>query len=96
MAHAAEIDATGTVLRVVVVSNDEEPNVEQFCHNLFGGTWKQTSYNGNIRKRFAGIGYTYNEQLDAFITPKCHPEAVLDEVTADWVCEHENHKVVNG
>jgi len=45
---------------------------------------KRTSYNGNIRKRFAGVGYTYNEQLDAFIPPKPFPSWTLNEETADW------------
>jgi hypothetical protein len=41
-----------------------------FCERLFGGTWKQTSYNGNIRKNYAGIGYTYNADIDAFVPPQ--------------------------
>ena len=49
-----------------------------------GLTCKRTSYNGNIRKRFAGIGYTYNEQLDAFILPKPYPSWTLNEEIADW------------
>lgn len=84
MAHAAEIDATGIVLRVVVVSNDEEPNVEQFCADLFGGRWVKTSYNGNIRTRFAGIGYTYDEARDVFIAPQPFPSWVLNDVTTEW------------
>ncbi len=55
-----------------------------FCSNLLGGTWKQTSYNGNIRKNYAGIGYTYDETLDAFIAPKPFNSWVLDETTAQW------------
>jgi hypothetical protein len=49
-----------------------------------GGNWKQTSYNGNFRKRFAGIGFTYNYQLDAFISPKPYPSWILNEQTAAW------------
>ena len=45
---------------------------------------KRTSYNGNIRKRFAGIGYIYNDRLDAFILPKPYPSWTLNDETADW------------
>ena len=55
-----------------------------FCEKLFGGTWKQTSYNGNVRKRYAGIGYTYNAGLDAFVPPKPFPSWTLDAEAADW------------
>jgi hypothetical protein len=84
MAHAAELDANNVVLRVIVVSNDLEPNVEQWCADTYGGHWKQTSYNGNFRKNFAGIGYTYNADLDAFIPPKPYPSWLLDEATCQW------------
>jgi hypothetical protein len=78
MAHFAELDANNVVLRVIVVGNPDTADangVEKeyigaaFCERLLGGTWKQTSYNGNIRKNYAGIGYTYDAGLDAFITP---------------------------
>jgi hypothetical protein len=93
MAHFAEIGLNNTVLRVVVVHNDElldENGVEreakgaEFCRNLFGGTWVQTSYNGSIRKNYAGIGYTYDSVLDAFIPPKQFPSWVLNELTCTW------------
>lgn len=93
MAHAAELNASNHVVRVVVISNDYEPNVEQFATQLFGGVWKQTSYNGTIRKNYAGIGFTYDEALDAFIPPKCHAEAILNETTAQWTCGNEAHNV---
>ena len=79
MAHFAELDANNVVLRVIVVGNKDTSDangVEKehigaaFCERLFGGTWKQTSYNGNIRKNYAGIGYTYNPSIDAFVPPK--------------------------
>lgn len=54
---------------------------------------KRTSYNGNIRKHYAGIGYTYREDLDAFVPPKCHDEAQFDEDTCIWVCANENHNI---
>jgi len=84
MAHAAELDHWDRVIRVIVVSNDLEPNVEQWCSDTYGGHWKQTSYNGNIRKNFAGIGYTYNADLDAFIPPKPYPSWLLDDATCQW------------
>lgn len=90
MAHCAEI-INGIVVRVVVISNDYEPNIEQFATDLFGGVWKQTSYNNNIRFNYAGIGYTYDEGKDAFIAPKCHDEAVLDEATCQWTCDNVEH-----
>jgi hypothetical protein len=94
MAHFAEIGLNNTVLRVVVVSNDEckdqfgnESEVigSKFCHDLFGGVWLQTSYNGNIRKNYAGVGYTYDSTRDAFIAPKLAEEWTLDEATCRWV-----------
>jgi hypothetical protein len=66
MAHAAELDDNNMVIRVVVISNDYEPNVEQFASDLFGGVWKQTSYNATFRGKFAGIGDFYNEETDEF------------------------------
>jgi hypothetical protein len=66
------------------VSNDLEPNVEQWCSDTYGGYWKQTSYSGSFRKNFAGIGYTYNADLDAFIPPKPYPSWVLDDATCQW------------
>jgi hypothetical protein len=72
------------VIRVIVVSNDLEPNVEQWCSDTYGGYWKQTSYSGSFRKNFAGIGYTYNADLDAFIPPKPYPSWVLDDATCQW------------
>jgi len=85
MAHVAELDSNNIVLRVIVVSNDEEPNIEEFAHNLLGGTWIRTSYNGTIRKNFAGIGFTYDEVRDAFIAPEPIGNLGLDEETCTWI-----------
>ena len=95
MAHFAEIDENGTVLRVLVVGDDQEHRGQDFLANDIGlgGTWVQTSYNNKIRKRFAGIGYKYDADLDAFITPKCHKEAVLNENNADWSCTNKDHEI---
>ena len=94
MAHCAEI-VDGVVVRVVVISNDYEPNVEEFAVELFGGIWKQTSYNGNIRFNYAGIGYTYDEARDAFIAPKtnCHDEEIFNESNCQWNCSNPEHNV---
>jgi hypothetical protein len=94
MAHVAELNDKNEVLRVIVVHNDYEPNVEAWATDWAGGgVWKQTSYNGNIRKNFAGIGYTYDEARDAFIAPKCHDEANLNYDTCRWECSNDEHKV---
>ena len=85
MAHAAEIDpSTNRVLRVIVVSNTLEPNVEQWCADTYGGVWKQTSYNGTIRKNFAGIGYEYRADIDAFVPPQPFPSWTLNTNTCQW------------
>lgn len=93
MAHFAELDANNVVLRVVVIANQDTADangVEKeyigaaFCERLFSGTWKQTSYNGNFRKHYAGIGFTYDETRDAFIPPKPYPSWVLNEDTCLW------------
>ncbi len=92
MAHFAQTE-NNIVTKVIVVdnkdtSNEEGVEIEQigtdFCSNLLGGTWKQTSYNGNIRKNYAGVGYTYNETLDAFIAPKPFNSWLLNEATCQW------------
>ena len=92
MAHFVRIE-NGVVVQGIVVSNKDtadEHGVEKeeigiaFCSNLLGGTWKQTSYNARIRKNYAGIGYTYDETLDAFIPPKPFDSWVLDTDKAQW------------
>ena len=92
MAHFAKLE-NNVVKQVIVVSNqdilDEQGQESEekgiaFCSNLLGGTWKQTSYNGKIRKNYAGIGYTYDEGRDAFIAPKPFASWVLDETTCQW------------
>jgi hypothetical protein len=105
MAHFAQRDENNVVTQVIVVANAElmDNGVESeakgiaFCQSLFGGNWKQTSYNSNIRKNYAGIGYTYDVDRDAFIAPKleCHPEVTLDEATCRWVCTNPEHEVTD-
>lgn len=81
MAHFAEIDSNNVVLRVVVVPDDQEHRGQDFLANDLGlgGTWIQTSYNNNIRKRYAGVGFTYDAENDVFIRPQPFPSWTLDE-----------------
>jgi hypothetical protein len=92
MSHWAEIDNNNTVLRVLVGPNYGDEGYQWFVDNL-GGTWIKTSYNSNIRKNYAGVGYSYSPDLDAFIPPKCHDEAVLNETTCIWTCNNEKHNL---
>lgn len=93
MAHFAQLDENNVVTQVIVVHNNElmESGVESeargiaFCQSLFPGTtWIQTSYNGNMRKNYAGQGFTYDAQLDAFIPPQPYPSWVLNAETCQW------------
>lgn len=93
MAHFAEIDENNIVQRVVVINNnillDSEGNEQEalgveFCAQTFGGTWKQTSYNSNIRKNFAGVGYFYDATRNAFLAPRPFVSWTLDEETCHW------------
>jgi hypothetical protein len=89
MAHFAKLGVGNLIEQVIVVSNDiattEQAGVD-FINNLYNtrDVWKQTSYNGNIRKNFAGIGYTYDQTRDAFIPPKPFNSWVLNETTCLW------------
>ena len=96
MAHFAEIDAEGTVLRVLVVADAQEDRGQEFLADDLGlgGTWKKTSYNtvGGVhsnggtpyRKNYAGIGFKYDNALDAFIPPKPYASWDLNEDTCLW------------
>ena len=83
MAHFAEINADNQVLRVIVVADENETNGAEWCHNLLGGTWVQTSYSGRIRKQYAGIGYTYDAVKDQFVAPQPYASWSLDS-NNDW------------
>jgi hypothetical protein len=83
MSHWAEIDENKIVLRVLVGNNSEADEGEAFMNSL-GGTWVKTSYNGTIRKNFAGEGMIYDESRDAFIFPQPYPSWVLNEDTCRW------------
>jgi len=95
MAHFAELDQQNRVLRVVVVNNDvlldEDGNESEdlgvaFCQSLYGENtiWKQTSYNGNIRKRFASVGHYYDAFRDVFIKLSPYPSWVFNEEELVW------------
>lgn len=83
MSHWAEIDENNIVTRVLVGNNSEPDEGEAFMNSL-GGTWVKTSYNGTIRKNYAGIGYSYDSSRDAFIAPKPFDSWELDEDTCRW------------
>jgi len=95
MAHFAQLDPNNIVLRVIVVANSDitvngqesEAKGIAFCQSLFGPNtrWAQTSYSGSKRKRYAGVGYSFDEQRDAFIPPQPYPSWTLDPETCDWV-----------
>ena len=96
MAHFAKLDNNNIVIDVNVISNEAINNLPfpeseligiQFLTEWSSGyaNWKQTSYNSNFRKHYAGIGFTYNSNLDAFISPQPYSSWSLDETTCDWV-----------
>ena len=97
MAHFAELDNTNKVLRVIVVSNEDvtanggdySTEAEAFVETIVplagtGTVWKQTSYNNNTRKRFAGINWTYSSSKNKFIAPKPYGSWTLDS-NDDWI-----------
>ena len=87
MAYFAELDDNNVVICVLAVPDSQEERGHDFLANELGlgGRWLQTSYNNRIRKNYAGIGYTYDPDLDAFIAPKPEGDYVLDEVTCRWI-----------
>jgi len=101
MAHFAKLGTGNIVEKVIVVSNDiaitEQAGVN-FINKLYNtrDVWKQTSYNNNIRKNFAGIGYQYDQTRDAFIPPKPFNSWILNEDTCRWeapVARPENDNI---
>jgi len=85
MAHWAELNVENKVIRVLVTDNNDPNGDEghQWLLNNLGGNWVKTSYNGNIRKQYAGAGYSYDPVNDVFIQPKPFESWVLDE-NFDW------------
>lgn len=94
MAHYAFI--TDGIVTEVITGIDETETIEgldteTWYGNFRGQVCKRTSYNNRIRFNYAGIGYTYDAVRDAFISPKCHDEAILDEATCRWTCSNVEH-----
>jgi hypothetical protein len=85
MAHWAEVDENSIVTRVTVGDSGAADGGHQWLVDNLGGYWLETSHNGNIRKNYAAICYTYDETRDAFIPPAPYPSWVLDEATCLWV-----------
>jgi hypothetical protein len=94
MAYFAQIDDAGIVQQIISISNTDapdpaptnsEPLGQAFIADILGlpGTWVQTSWSGSIRRRYAGIGYRYDAERDAFISPQPFPSWTLDAV-GDW------------
>ena len=97
MAHYARVDSNNIVTYVTPIPNEmitdengvehEEWGLEHLYKTIpdsVGNRWIQTSYNNNFRKKFAGIGYTYDEKLDAFISPKPYPSWIFNDEIIDW------------
>tara|TARA_Y100001949_G_scaffold161045_1_gene153064 strand:+ start:113 stop:502 length:390 start_codon:yes stop_codon:yes gene_type:complete len=80
MANFAELDSDNVVIRVVVIEG-EGAEGEAICADLYGGNWKQTSFTGSIRYNFAGVGFTYDAERDAFISTQPFPSWTLNEET---------------
>ena len=97
MAHYAFLDINNTVTEVIVGIDETETieglEPEVWYGNFRGQTCKRTSYNGNIRYNYAGIRMFYDQSRDAFIAPKCHNEAILDEAICQWTCDNAEHDV---
>jgi hypothetical protein len=101
MAHYAFLDSNNVVTEVIVGRNENEivdgiSDWEAYYGSLRNQLCKRTSYNAatnGFRKNYAGIGYSYNSTLDAFISPKCHDEATFDEETCNWTCTNSAHEV---
>jgi hypothetical protein len=97
MAHYAFLDQDNIVTEVIVGTEETEMieglDPETWYGNFRNQICKRTSYNGNIRKNYAGIGFEYDVVLDAFIPPKCHEEAILNNETCRWTCGNGEHNV---
>lgn len=94
MAHFAQLDENNVVVQVIAVGDEYEQTGEQLYAEIVGGVWKRTSYNTlagvhtgggtPFRKNYAGVGFTYNAVLDAFIPPQPYQSWVLDDATCQW------------
>jgi hypothetical protein len=98
MAHFAQINENNVVEQVLVVPDDQQHRGNDYLSiDLgLGGTWIQTSYNGNVRKTFAGVGYIYNSELDIFLPPKPYPSWNIEPIEGIWVSPIERPEHVEG
>jgi hypothetical protein len=94
MAHFVELDNNNIVIRSIVVHNnellDENGNESEqkgidFCVAHYGGTWIQTSYNGNFRRNYAGVGYVYDPIRNIFLPPQPYPSWIMDDEKLNWI-----------
>ena len=97
MAHYAFLDHNNIVTEVIT-GIDETELIEGLDPETWYGNYREqkcirTSYNNKIRKRYAGQGMNYREDLDAFVTPQCHEEAILNETTIEWECKNNGHNL---
>ena len=98
MAHYAFLDKNNVVTEVIGGIDETELieglHPEIWYGNFRGQVCKRTSYNNNYRFNYAGIGYTFDPEADAFIapSPNCHPELILDTDTYRWKCANDEHK----
>jgi hypothetical protein len=97
MAHYAFLNENNIVIEVIVGIDETELieglDPETWYGNFRGKTCKRTSYNFKIRGNYAGIGFSYLEEFDLFMPPKCHDEAVLNVETAYWDCDNQEHEI---
>ena len=99
MAHYAFLDENNVVTEVITGIDESETieglDTESWYGNFRNQKCVRTSYNGKIRKNYAGIGHSYDSNRDAFIPPKCHEIAVLDEIKCQWTCEDKSHEATS-
>lgn len=98
MAHFAQIDENNIVINVLSVPDEEQNRGQEYLNeNLgLGGRWIQTSYNNRVRKNFAGIGYTYNEELDIFLPTSPFPSWKINPSLGAWEAPIERPEEING
>ena len=98
MAHYAFLNDNNIVTEVITGIDETQTieglDPETWYGNFRGQVCKRTSYNGNIRKNYAGIGYAYDDELNAFIPPRCHEIATLNEQTCQWNCGDSSHETL--
>jgi hypothetical protein len=97
MAHYAFLDENNVVVEVIVGIDETELieglDPETWYADFRGQTCKRTSFNSKIRGNYAGVGFLYLEDIDLFMPPKCHDEAVLNLATAKWDCANQKHEI---